>query len=90
MNKKTGGNFFKNTFKEEGSKQPDYICTDFVQTNGEKVRASIWVNRDKNGNPYFGLSLQSMEDAAKYTKETSNATSKPEFQKSTNTNDMPF
>ena len=87
-NKDNSGNLFKNTFKEEGSKQPDYKGN--VMVNGVVMSVSGWVNKDKNGNPYFGLSFQSMQEAAKYTKETSSATSKPEFQKSTNTNDMPF
>ena len=54
--------------------------------NGTIMKASMWVNKDKNGNPYFGIGFQSMEDVAKYSKKTSDATPKPEFEK----NDLPF
>ena len=84
MTKDNSGNLFKNTFKEEGSKQPDYKGD--VMVNGTIMKASMWVNKDKNGNPYFGIGFQSMEDVAKYSKKTSDATPKPEFEK----NDLPF
>ena len=84
MTKDNSGNLFKNTYKEEGSKQPDYKGD--VMVNGTIMKASMWVNKDKNGNPYFGIGFQSMEDVAKYSKKTSDATPKPEFEK----NDLPF
>ena len=84
MTKDNSGNLFKNTFKEEGTKQPDYKGD--VMVNGTIMKASMWVNKDKNGNPYFGIGFQSMEDVAKYSNKTSDATPKPEFEK----NDLPF
>ena len=84
MTKDNSGNLFKNTFKEEGTMQPDYKGD--VMVNGTIMKASMWVNKDKNGNPYFGIGFQSMEDVAKYSKKTSDATPKPEFEK----NDLPF
>ena len=54
--------------------------------NGTVLKASLWVNKDKNGNPYFGLGFQSMEDAMKYSKANSNATPKPKFEN----DDIPF
>ena len=89
-NKNNSGNLFKNTFKEEGSKQPDYKGD--VMINGTVMKASLWVNKDKNGNPYFGLGFQSMDEAMKYSKANSDSTPKPEFSKpqSTKDDDLPF
>ena len=86
--KDNSGNLFKNTFKEEGSKQPDFKGD--VMVNGVVMSASMWVNKDRNNNPYFGVKFQSMDEVAKYSKENSNASTKPEFQKGTTTDDMPF
>ena len=91
-NKNNSGNLFKNSFKEEGSKQPDYKGE--VMVDGVVMKASLWLNKDKNGQTYFGLGFQSMEDAAKYSKESSSATPKPEFDKPQATanagDDLPF
>lgn len=84
MTKDNSGNLFKNTFKEEGSKQPDFKGDIVVE--GKVMKASAWINKDKNGNHYIGLQFQSMEDVAKYSKETSSSTPKPQFDK----NDLPF
>ena len=84
MTKDNSGNLFKNTFKEEGTKQPDYKGD--VMIKGAVMKASLWVNKDKNGNPYFGISFQSLEESAKYSKETSNTTPNPEFEK----DELPF
>ena len=81
-NKNNSGNLFKNTFKEEGSKQPDYKGE--VMINEVVMKASLWLNKDKNGQTYFGLGFQSMEEVAKYSKD-STATPKPEFDE-----DLPF
>ena len=78
MSKDNSGNLFKNSFKEEGSKQPDYKGD--VMVDGKVMKASMWVNKDKNGNPYFGLKFQSLDEVAKYSKETTNATPKPTFE----------
>ena len=90
--KDNSGNLFKNTFKEEGSKQPDYKGE--VMVNGVVMKASLWLNKDKNGQTYFGLGFQSMEDAAKYSKEHSTATPPPQFDKPQATaklgDDLPF
>ena len=82
--KDNSGNLFKNTYKEEGSKQPDYKGD--VMVNGQVMKVSMWVNKDKNGNSYFGLSFQSPEESAKYSKENSSATTPPTF----DDNDIPF
>ena len=91
-NKNNSGNLFKNSFKEEGSKQPDYKGE--VMVDGVVMKASLWLNKDKNGQTYFGLGFQSMEDAAKYSKENSSATPSPEFDKPQATanagDDLPF
>ena len=84
MTKDNSGNVFKNTFKEEGSKQPDYKGD--VMVNGQVMKVSMWANKDKNGNPYFGLSFQSPEEIAKYSKDSSDATNPPTF----DDNDLPF
>ncbi len=83
--KNNSGNLFKNTFKEEGSKQPDFKGD--VVVEGKVMKASMWVNKDKNGNRYFGISFQTLDEVAKYTKEVTNSTPKPEFEK---TDDIPF
>ena len=90
MSKDNSGNLFKNTFKEEGSKQPDYNGD--VMVNGQVMKASMWVNKDKNGNTYFGIGFQSMDEAAKYSKANSDATPKPEYAKpqATTGDDLPF
>ena len=88
-NKNNSGNLFKNTYKEEGSKQPDYKGE--VMINGVVMKASLWINKDKNGNPYFGLGFQSMDEAAKYSKANSNTTPEPTFEKPQASNDdLPF
>ena len=84
MTKDNSGNLFNNTFTEEGTKQPDYKGE--VMINGTMMKASLWVNKDKNGNPYFGLGFQSLEDVAKYSKANSNSTPKPKFEN----DDIPF
>ena len=62
--------------------------------NGVVMKASLWLNKDKNGQTYFGLGFQSMEDAAKYSKEHSTATPTPQFDKPQATakvgDDLPF
>ena len=83
--KNNSGNLFKNTFKEEGSKQPDYKGD--VMIEGKMMKASMWVNKDKNGNPYFGLSFQTLDEVAKYSKEVTNSTPQPSFEK---TDALPF
>ena len=90
MAKDNSGNLFKNTFKEEGTKQPDYKGE--VMVNGQVMKASMWVNKDKNGNPYFGIGFQSLDEVAKYSKATSNTTPKPEYSKTqtTSNDDFPF
>ena len=52
----------------------------------------MWVNKDKNGNTYFGIGFQSMDEVAKYSKGTSNATPKPQYSKpqATSSDDLPF
>ena len=92
--KDNSGNLFKNTFKEEGTKQPDYKGE--VMINGTVMKASLWLNKDKNGKTYFGLGFQSMEEAAKYSKANSTTTAPPTFAESQATppapadEDIPF
>jgi uncharacterized protein (DUF736 family) len=88
MTKDNSGNLFKNTFKEEGTKQPDFKGD--IMVGGNVMKASAWINKDKNGNHYIGLQFQSMDDVAKYSKKTSDATTPPEFEKQKATNDLPF
>ena len=93
-NKNNSGNLFKNTFKEEGTKQPDYKGE--VMINGTVMKASLWLNKDKNGQTYFGLGFQSAEEAAKYSKANSTTTAPPSFEKPGHTplpveeDDLPF
>ena len=42
MTKDNSGNLFKNTFKEEGSKKPDFNGD--VIVDGKVYKASLWIN----------------------------------------------
>ena len=78
MTKDNSGNLFKNTFKEEGSKKPDFNGD--VIVDGKVYKASLWINKDKNNNTYLGIKFQSEADVAKYSKKTSSHTPKPVFE----------
>ena len=42
---------WKNEYKKEGDKKPDYTGTGIV--DGEKKDFSLWINEDKNGKRYL-------------------------------------
>jgi len=42
---------WKNEYKKEGDKKPDYTGTGLV--DGEKKDFSLWINEDKNGKRYL-------------------------------------
>tara|TARA_Y100000114_G_C11579592_1_gene240400 strand:- start:69 stop:362 length:294 start_codon:yes stop_codon:yes gene_type:complete len=52
-------NVFKNTRKEEGSKQPDYWGK--VMVGGVEKRVSLWLNQSQNGNTYMGGQISDYE-----------------------------
>ena len=53
------GSLFKNKYKQEGDKTPDYRGTALY--NGEKVKLSAWVKDGKNGK-FMSLSIQPDKD----------------------------
>lgn len=54
--KDNSGALFKNDYKTEGSKQPDYKGT--CSVNGKDMEVSMWAKESKNGNFFFSLSFQ--------------------------------
>tara|TARA_R100001163_G_C4863101_1_gene68434 strand:- start:147 stop:359 length:213 start_codon:yes stop_codon:yes gene_type:complete len=42
---------WKNKYKEDGDKKPDYTGNGMV--NGEKKDFSLWINQDDNGQRYL-------------------------------------
>ena len=49
------GTIFKNNYKEEGSKQPDYKGT--MKIGGEDIKIVGWKRTTKNGDDYFYLAV---------------------------------
>lgn len=48
---------FKNTYKEEGSKQPDYTCSVFDKESGKSTKiGGGWIKDGKNGK-YISISI---------------------------------
>lgn len=50
------GSLFKNTKKEEGSRQPDYRGDAMV--NGEVMEVSAWIKENASGGKFFSLSIK--------------------------------
>lgn len=48
-------NCFKNNFKEDGDKKPDFTSNMLV--NGEERRVAIWKKVTKGGDAYLGVSI---------------------------------
>ena len=53
--KSNSGNVFKNTYKKEGDKTPDYKGK--VNVNGKEMELAMWISEGKNGK-YFSLKFQ--------------------------------
>ena len=51
---------FPNSYKEEGSKQPDYKGEG--EFEGVKIKVSGWKNTSQNGKVYLKLRLERVED----------------------------
>jgi len=47
---------WKNEYKKEGDKKPDYTGNGMF--NGEKKEVSLWINEDKNGKRYLSGQLR--------------------------------
>ena len=47
---------WKNDYKKEGDKKPDYTGSGLI--NGEDKQISMWINEDKNGKRYLSGSIQ--------------------------------
>jgi hypothetical protein len=47
---------WKNKYKEDGDKKPDYTGNGMV--NGEKKDFSLWINEDDNGQRYLSGQFQ--------------------------------
>jgi uncharacterized protein (DUF736 family) len=86
--KDNSGAMFKEEKKSE--KHPDYKGSCMI--NGEVVYVAGWVNISSEGKKYLSLKFTPKSEQAKYSKQDTSATSKPEFEKSitTNDNDLPF
>tara|TARA_Y100001963_G_scaffold107873_1_gene149132 strand:+ start:465 stop:731 length:267 start_codon:yes stop_codon:yes gene_type:complete len=73
---------FKNKFKQD-DRHPDYKGKGKVE--GKMKDASIWKNRDKNGDIYLKLKLEK-----EYVKPDANASSTPPPKFEKNPDDIPF
>ena len=47
---------WKNKYKEEGDKKPDYTGNGLF--NGKTKDVALWINKDKNGNRYLSGTLK--------------------------------
>ena len=65
-------NVFKNTQKEEGSKQPDYWGK--VMIGGVEKRVSLWLNKSKAGNTYMGGEVNDYDPEATASSQSSPST----------------
>tara|TARA_R100001594_G_scaffold148865_1_gene205133 strand:+ start:2603 stop:2869 length:267 start_codon:yes stop_codon:yes gene_type:complete len=88
MNKDNSGALFKVEDKKS-DKHPDYTGNCIV--GGKKMYIASWINTTEKGMKYMSLSFTEPSESAKYSKETSSASSKPAFAKpDTTKNDLPF
>ena len=87
MNKDNSGALFKEEKKSD--KHPDYKGQCVV--NGQKMYIASWINTTEAGMKYMSLSFSSPAESAKYSKESSTATTEPEFSTpEPSKNDLPF
>lgn len=56
-----GGNLFKNTFKEEGSNQPDYRGECCI--NGQVFKIAAWIKDASNGTKFMSMSYEPKDEA---------------------------
>ena len=77
-NKDNSGALFREADKKS-EKHPDYKGNCMV--NGELMYIAAWINESQNGKKYMSLSFTAPSQDAKYKKEDSSATPKPEFSK---------
>lgn len=49
--KENSMNLWKNSYKEDGDKKPDY--TGKAKVNGVEMDASLWINTNKKGDRYL-------------------------------------
>jgi hypothetical protein len=57
--KENKGQLFKNDRKREGKQDADYRGK--INIEGKVFWLNGWINEDKNGNKYFGLSVQPVQ-----------------------------
>lgn len=82
--KENAGSLFVNTYKKEGSNQPDYRGT--ANVNGEEVEISGWKKETNDGKVFLSLSFQEP-----YKKETiSDVKPKAKVNPTENEGDLPF
>ncbi len=55
------GSLFRNTYRQEGSRQPEYQGQ--VKINGKMMRISAWVRQTQKGDKYFSLSISEPQPA---------------------------
>ena len=91
MNKDNSGALFKEEEKKS-EKHPDYKGNCLV--NGQKMYIAAWINESQSGKKYMSLSFSAPSTDAKYKKENSSASAKPEFSEPNASvgvdNDLPF
>ena len=83
-NKDNSGALFREEDKKS-EKHPDYKGNCMV--NGEMMYIAAWINEAQNGKKYMSLSFTPPMEDAKYRKDDTNSTPKPEFDDS---GELPF
>lgn len=81
--KENQGSLFVNSYKEEGSNQPDYKGT--ANVNGQEVQISGWKNQTNDGKTYLSLKYQEPYEGKKNVKSV-----KPKAIETVADDDLPF
>ncbi len=78
------GMVFKNKYKEESDNRPHYKGS--LNIGGKQYDIALFVNKDKNGTPYFGAKIQQPYKP----QETAPMTTAAKTEKYGNNDDLPF
>ena len=84
-NRDNSGALFKEDDKKS-EKHPDYKGNCLV--NGKQMYIAGWINESQNGKKYMSLQFSEPTQDAKYKKESSTATPKPQYESMED--DLPF
>ena len=51
---------WKNKYKEDGDKKPDYTGNGLINNQNKDI--ALWINQDKNGNDYLSFVIKDAEE----------------------------